>query len=45
MSRGKIKGMDTLGDYDLAWQLASLVVLIGALVVLILAYRRRNRRD
>jgi len=37
--------MDSLGDYDLLWQLASLVVLIGALVFLVLAYRRRNDRD
>ena len=39
------QGMDVLGDYDLLWQLVTAVVLIGALVFLILAYRRRNDRD
>jgi len=33
------------GDYDLLWQLVTALVLIGALVFLILAYRRRNDRD
>ncbi len=37
--------MDAVGDYDLAWQLATAVVLLGALVVLVLAYRRRNKDD
>jgi len=37
--------MDVLGDYDLVWQLVTAVVLIGALVFLVLAYRRRNGRD
>ncbi len=37
--------MDAAGDYDLAWQLGTAVVLIGALVVLVLAYRRRNGKD
>lgn len=37
--------MDAVGDYELAWQLVAAVVLLGALVLLILAYRRRNGRD
>ncbi|CAN5360856.1 hypothetical protein BH24ACT9_BH24ACT9_15410 [soil metagenome] len=37
--------MDAFGDYDLLWQLVTALVLIGALVFLILAYRRRNDRD
>ncbi len=37
--------MDALADTDLLWQLVTAVVLIGALVFLILAYRRRNGRD
>jgi len=43
--RGTIEGMDTLGNYDWMWQLVTAIVLIGALVVLVLAYRRRDRDD
>ncbi|MEJ7702906.1 MAG: hypothetical protein WKF47_04255 [Geodermatophilaceae bacterium] len=35
--------MDTFSDYDLLWQLGTAVVLIGALIFLVLAYRRRQR--
>jgi len=35
--------MDIGGGNDLLWQLATAVILIGALVFLVLAYRRRNR--
>ena len=38
-------GMDAIADYDLAWQLVTAFVLLGALVLLVLAYRRRNGRD
>jgi hypothetical protein len=37
--------VDTFSDYDLLWQLGTAVVLIGALIFLVLAYRRRHDRD
>jgi len=37
--------MDIGGTDNLLWQVVTALVLIGALVFLILAYRRRNDRD